>query len=288
METQQAAFTVIGDGVLIKRPLNVSQQDETRPTLIIIFGWMGAKLPHLQKYTAGYDQLYPNATQILVRCEAVSFWMPEWMKRNSLHSVIQSLEALGCITKDSTSSNGTNQKHRILVHVFSNGGCVQLLTLRRQLGSYQTANTSSSAIIFDSCPGSGSLDVSKRAFASVVRFAPLRVLVTFCLYIFYFISFIRRKLFGVPTFFERMRIQLAKASILPWLHKGSPRLYVYSKKDDLIPWMDVEAHAQDAEACCQDVRMERYETSMHVAHIRQDPERYWRAIQELWNAACKE
>ena len=30
-----------------------------------------------------------------------------------------------------------------------------------------------------------------------------------------------------------------------------------------------------------------FEDSGHVAHMRKDPERYWRLIKEVWAAACK-
>ena len=44
---------------------------------------VGAKLPHLLKYTDGYDQLYPSATQILIRSEVTTFFKPDWMRANS-------------------------------------------------------------------------------------------------------------------------------------------------------------------------------------------------------------
>ena len=40
---------------------------------------VGAKLPHLAKYMDGYDQLYPAATQVLIRSEATTFFKPNWM-----------------------------------------------------------------------------------------------------------------------------------------------------------------------------------------------------------------
>lgn len=38
---------------------------------------VGAKLPHLQKYTSTYREQYPNTTIILIRSEAAFFWSTE-------------------------------------------------------------------------------------------------------------------------------------------------------------------------------------------------------------------
>jgi hypothetical protein len=43
-------------------------------SVILIFGWMGAELSHLHKYTATYSVLYPTTTIILVRSPLSSFW----------------------------------------------------------------------------------------------------------------------------------------------------------------------------------------------------------------------
>ncbi|KAF8629974.1 hypothetical protein AX17_005539 [Amanita inopinata Kibby_2008] len=297
MQARDTQFNAIGDGIYIKRPHSEQQEhpgsEAQSPTIILLFGWMGAKLPHLQKYTNTYDRLYPSATQILVRCEASTFWTPAWLKRSTFHPAIEVLESLGCITSLNHKVNipdGPNDsnvtKHRILVHTFSNGGCAQLTTLSKQLSSFKSINTTTSALIFDSCPGRGSLSSSKRAFASVIQITPLRLLFGLFLHLVYFIYGIRRRLFGIPSYWEGLRVQLNEPDLLPWLQKKSPRLYIYSMKDELIPWRDVESHAKDVEKWCLDVRREMFETSMHVAHMRQDPERYWGTVQGLWSAAC--
>ncbi|KAF8621989.1 hypothetical protein AX15_007343 [Amanita polypyramis BW_CC] len=296
IKTAQGTLDALGNGILIKRPSSTYSptRDDQSPTVVILFGWMGAKLSHLLKYSQGYDQLYPTATQVLIRCEAITFWKPEWMNRASLRPAVEALEALGCITPlhpqaaaSGVTNNSTTTKHRILVHTFSNGGCVQFTTLSKQLYQHYSTNASASALILDSCPGTGSLSVTIRAFHSTVPFAPLRIMLTLYLYVFYSYIGIRSRLTEIPTFWETLRTQLNQSHILPWMQESSPRLYIYSNKDDMISWQDVESHAKDAEKWCKDVRKEKFEDSMHVAHMRQDPERYWKAVQDVWNAACK-
>jgi hypothetical protein len=43
----------------------------------LFYGLVGAQLPHLYKYTKIYDGLYPEATQILIRCHPSFFWSTE-------------------------------------------------------------------------------------------------------------------------------------------------------------------------------------------------------------------
>lgn len=62
------------------------------------------------------------------------------------------------------------------------------------------------------------------------------------------------------------------------ISKECRRCYVYSKTDDLIPWKDVEGHADDAEERGWIVEKERFEGSEHVAHMRLDPQRYWKIV----------
>ncbi|KAM6504053.1 Eukaryotic protein of unknown function (DUF829) domain containing protein [Amanita muscaria] len=252
---------------------------------------LGARLPHLLKYTQGYEKLYPSATLIVVRCEPASFWKPKWMLSAALRPVVEALEALGCITM--IPSNGNNvtpavnkTKHRILIQVFSNGGCLQLTALGRALIQYQRTNVSASAIIFDSCPGIGSLSSTTQAFSSIIRFFPLRALVLLYMYTLYLLMNIRKRLFGVPMYWEAMRTLINQPRFLPWLQKSSPRLYIYSTTDALISWQDVESHANDAKRMYSNVTKEKFEGSMHVAHLKHDPDRYWRIVQDVWNAAC--
>ncbi|EJT46965.1 hypothetical protein A1Q1_04208 [Trichosporon asahii var. asahii CBS 2479] len=84
---------------------------------------------------------------------------------------------------------------------------------------------------------------------------------------------------------DRPRGPLAKSSDAHndkrWLGPEVRRTYVYSDEDALIKSSDVEAHAAEAEARGFVVRREKF-TSPHVAHARDDPERYWRIAKETF------
>lgn len=68
---------------------------------------------------------------------------------------------------------------------------------------------------------------------------------------------------------------------------ASPRLYMFSPTDLLIPSAFVERHAKDAEAKGIDVTMEKFEGTSHVAHTRGEGNsaRYWGAISDLWKSS---
>jgi len=63
------------------------------------------------------------------------------------------------------------------------------------------------------------------------------------------------------------------------------RTYIYSEADALVDWRDVESHAAAAVEKglpSANVRLEKFEGSMHVAHARADEGRYWRVVRETW------
>ena len=106
---------------------------------------VGAQLRHLHTYTRVYAKLFPDATQILIRCNPSAFWTSLRAAVNILVSspptsslislaiashrldqqharmypVIQTLQALGCLQTDQ--QPGTTSRPRVLTHVFSNG-----------------------------------------------------------------------------------------------------------------------------------------------------------------------
>jgi len=65
------------------------------------------------------------------------------------------------------------------------------------------------------------------------------------------------------------------------------RVYCYSNVDAIVPVLDVEAHATEAETNGFEVRRELFKDSSHVSHMRSDPDRYWRIVEETWRGRAK-
>lgn len=61
-----------------------------------------------------------------------------------------------------------------------------------------------------------------------------------------------------------------------------PRLYLYSKGDEVVQWEAVRDHAADARKVgFNDVVEEVFETASHVSLPREDFDRYWGTV-EAW------
>ncbi|KAG2061095.1 hypothetical protein BDR06DRAFT_947613 [Suillus hirtellus] len=278
-------FSTIGTGIYL-RSTGEQCQDTTLPNVILIFGWMGAQLRHLQNYTNAYTKIYPNASQIVVRCNPNVFWTTTGTKQRRLMPVIDALEALHCFP----SSSSAEPPPRILTHVFSNGGSLQMTILghmlRRKYGSALVQQLITSTLILDSCPATGSLKTIKLAFSAVIRNPILRVIVLTMLYTMHFVGLGLSLVFGKRIMLmENLRIEMWNPRVLPWMGLHTPRLYLFSRKDKLIPWQDVTQHAEIAKERGMDARCELFEESEHVAHIRVEPERYWASVQGIWAAA---
>jgi hypothetical protein len=200
--------------------------------------------------------------------------------------VIDALEALHCFP----SSSSTQPPPRIITHVFSNGGSLQMTLLgnmlQRKYGSTLIQRFITSALILDSCPAIGNLKTIKLAFSVVIRNPILRVIVLTMIYTMHFIGLALSLVLGKRIMLmENLRIEMWNPRVLPWMDLHTPRLYLFSRKDKLIPWQDVTQHAETAKERGMDARCELFEESEHVAHIRVEPERYWASVQNIWAAA---
>lgn len=171
----------------------------------------------------------------------------------------------------------------IYLHLFSNGGVFTSINL---FAAYRAATGSPlrlSCLILDSAPGFATVPATMRAFSFILpRPWPLRLLGKLLLWSFVLLSHARRAITGIPDAVSVAR----EAANNPALVHGArgedapPRCYIYSDADELVNWLDIEAHANEAESKGWAVRRERFQGSPHVSHMRADPERYWGVVRE--------
>jgi len=57
---------------------------------------------------------------------------------------------------------------------------------------------------------------------------------------------------------------------------------MYSKMDELMPWEDVYAEVREGRKRGLEVQEDIYEKSGHVLLAKDEPERYWGAVKDLW------
>ncbi|KAE9391483.1 hypothetical protein BT96DRAFT_864912 [Gymnopus androsaceus JB14] len=292
----------IGNDIYLIQGAVPEKSPNSDPNIILIFGWMGAKLPHLFKYTKVYEEMYPHATQIVVKSNPEFFWSFNRTRRRNLIPVAEILEAGGYIQGKSKGPQVPEKPPRILVHSFSNGGATQLYTLGTLLRA-RSANASKptstpqstgsdivSALVIDSCPGDASFSLMLRAFTEFIPNPLQRFSMTIVVTLLYIISLVKTRIFRFKHLFERFKDGLLSTgkdggAILPWLNKETPRMYVYSEKDEMISPQQIKKHIEEARRRGLNVRIEVYEDTSHVAHARSYPERYWGAVKDLWDSA---
>ncbi|KAG2132949.1 hypothetical protein DEU56DRAFT_889024 [Suillus clintonianus] len=279
-------FSMIGTEVYLRDIREQGQDlDTTSPNVILIFGWMGAQFRHLRNYTHAYTKLYPNASQIVVRCNTDMLWTTISTRERRLMPVIDALEALHCLP-----SSSAQRRPRILTHVFSNGGSLQVTCLSHMLqqkyGSASVQGPLTSALILDSCPTITRLKALKLALSAIVRNPIVRYIVLTFAHVMYFVRFGLSLLLGSQMMLVAdVHTDMWNPCVLPWMGIHTPRLYLFSRKDKLILWQEVMHHAKTAKERGMDVRCELFEESEHVMHIRVEPERYWSSVQEVWVVA---
>ncbi|KAI5831849.1 hypothetical protein K523DRAFT_268943 [Schizophyllum commune Tattone D] len=278
-------FTKIAKDIWLSHgdsPAQKIVKETSDPDLIILCGWMGAKLSHLHKYSHVYHEWYPNATILLIQSEPAFFFKPNSWNEQMLIPAAEVIESFA--TADATPP-------RILAHSFSNGGSSQLCTLGSLLRSRSRSPTSAaaSALIVDSAPATGTLGTAIRAFAGlipnpIVRFAVSAVVASFWSFNHYFLF----PVFGVLPVGEKLKADLCRPDVLPWMGKGSERLYVHSKTDELVGWEEVREHVERVREKGIKVREVLLERAPHVALARANPELYWGAVKELWTDASRQ
>ncbi|TFY72470.1 hypothetical protein EVG20_g569 [Dentipellis fragilis] len=264
------------------------------PTLIIIFGWMSAQLPHLLKYTREYERLYPHATQIVVRCEPSFFFKGKTAQEAQAKPLVDCLEQIGYLEpkgKPLDTPAAPVQRPRILVHAFSNGGASQAVLLSDVLKTRTLAAMASSmrsipsALILDSTPGNSELSNTITAFTIQIRNPLLRYPAMLLMAVGFAFTFVYTAFSGKEHPIDMLRRRLLDPALFPWSHSDMPRLYVYSKHDRLVPCNSVRAHVREAKSKGFEVEVEEFGESAHVAHARTDPERYWTAVKGVWERA---
>ncbi|POS78978.1 hypothetical protein DHEL01_v202636 [Diaporthe helianthi] len=287
-------FTKISNVVYLYRPeaRKSSASDLSlakSPRLIVLAGWMGAREPHLAKYTTRLQALYPDSPIVVLRSFPYHF-----TTRISSHPrevgvavpVIKSILAGYGGADDKDDAEGGATKPTMLVHLFSNGGSAALRHLREQYAASSQGGEGGSlppyVTIYDSAPGKFQWQRSVTAFmASATRlniFARLamRFFVN-CLFGFYWVTHVP---WGRPGYLDRT-----------WLAQNDRqanaaevrRAYIYSEEDALVDYRDVEEHSASAVRNGFTVSaLEKFRGSAHVAHVRVDEARYWGVVKDTW------
>lgn len=146
------------------------------------------------------------------------------------------------------------------------------------------------AIILDSVPGANDYSSMIRTFTAHVHTPLVKLLLRGPLTLVYIIYFVVN--YGLmlnERLIPALHKHLRQPAIIPQPSDiCAPRLYIYSDSDQMVPCDAVERHL---DVLNKDgltlVMTEKYHGSDHVSHMKADSDRYWSAVEEVWNVAVQ-
>lgn len=240
------------------------------PRLILVLPWMGAQDPHIAKYIAQHQALFPTSRILVVKFTMQLMFSGQGTREKILGPAVKVMRKFAREVEDEGGGGA-----RLLVHIFSNGG----VTTSVHLWHLLNYNVPRHISIFDSCPGYHTWKRTHHALALPLPriFSPLVHIVLAIIWL------LRAPGGHLPP----QDINAAKLNSKARLSGEVRRTYLYGTGDEAVDWRDVERHAAEARTVLGDeggrrVRLERFEGGRHVAHVRVDGERYWRVVGESW------
>lgn len=241
------------------------------PRLILMLGWMDARDAHLAKYLHEYQARYPRSTVLLIKSRFA-------VMTSSTTAQADVSAALPVMQEILTSARDVPE---LLVHTFSNGGSCLLSTLNGIYKQHDLTGLPLHITIFDSSP-STHYDRSS-AVSAILAGVPrgwMRSLTSPVLDLFsYFLLFQIHVLGSADLLADLAASHNDRQKVRETL-----RVYIYSDADLLINQRDVEEHALEAQRNGFNVTEELFVGSPHVAHVRSDPDRYWKIVNNAWRA----
>ncbi|KAH7346206.1 hypothetical protein BKA65DRAFT_272860 [Rhexocercosporidium sp. MPI-PUGE-AT-0058] len=272
MATPNLEFSKLSSAASLYTPpsLPTSQTPSSDPTTIIICQWMGVS-PRSRALNAAYlkyHTLYPAARILTLRS------LPEYFFTISTASRLAGFKPV-------ISTVDTDPDPRVLVHLFSNGGALTFTDVctvyRQSTGKILPVQ----ALVLDSAPGQPTLQESWTAmsiglpkgllwFPSAAVFAALLG-----------IGQIGKSVFGIYGLVYKTAGLLNDRTLVD---RKAKRLYVFSEKDRLVGYRDVEKHLEEFRQGGGDVLVLKETETPHVQHMILDGERYWENVQKLWRS----
>jgi len=260
--------TSLGYPITLFQPAETQAQQVSEIKLIIICSWMGASPRHVTKYIQGYQQRFPTATILLIESSLEDvIWKSNSFQQQRLHPALILLRSFA----------EKSAKPSIILHLFSNGGAQSF----GQLASAYRAEVGDAlpirSMICDSCPGRASWKRSMDAMTLSLPQNPFLyyfgVAVVSAVMIYVFIG---DNVIGSENVIEKARRQLLEQQ---FVNSDVPRVYLYSKADQMVGWQDVAEHAEMARRLgTGKVAEVVFEKSVHVSHVKEDQAKYWNGV----------
>lgn len=260
---------------------------------------MDAREAHLAKYTTKYQALFPATPILLVRSFAYHFTPGRRAKgfAGDIAPAVPAIQSIVSSCDNDDAKEGVVVMPKILIHVFSNGGSTILRHLYTLYNKEATGGTGTTAhgagsslpsrvTIFDSAPGRFQYSRSVYAFSMGFPYAKTPL---------FKYLFLKMVVHLLCASYWVMQLVAGRNGLLdctfaghndPGVNKGDEvrRTYIYSREDRMVDFRDIEEHAAGArKKVAGEVRVEMFDGTAHVAHVRGDEDRYWRVVKESWD-----
>jgi hypothetical protein len=261
-------FQKIGHNTYIWTSPSYLSKSASQTPLILLCAWNAAAAKHIVKYTLSYQKLFPTSRIVLIRCfTRDSFRWPkdyEPLLRPAMD-----------LTHEHTQAGG-----EVLVHSFSNGGGIQLNEFvkawKRRFGEKMPMR----AQIIDSAPTKGPWMLTHKA---IVLSLPRNLFWSWfggaIVHLLLLAVFLLDKAVGQEN---KMIILCRELNDETVFDVKVPRVYLYSRADQMVLFEEADEHADVAEGKGWDVTRVRFENSSHCGHLREDEAKYWGAVMEAW------
>jgi hypothetical protein len=241
------------------------------PSTILLLSWGDAAPKHIEKYTALYTSLCPNATIVLVRGGMADFFYRSNATLRRL--VTPAVEAV----------KEPAEEGRLLVHVMSNAGSKQWCTVNEVYGELSGGKTLGTCVtVVDSAPGRSRFWQTWAALSASLPKAFLPRMLLGCVFGMILCTMHLWKVLGVQR--DVMEVVRDGMNEAKGMGKEATRrrCYIYSEDDPIIAWEDVEDHAKEAEGKGWEVQRVKIQGGTHVGHLKRDPVKYREAIEKTW------
>ena len=285
----------LSSAVLFYRPSeSIPPFPTTDPKLVLVLGWMDARDAHLARYVNQYKTMYPSSTLLLVKGRFADLVFPSKGFQDTAPAVEPIIAAL--TDGENNEAPQDTMRPRLLIHSLSGGGSCTLYHLYSNFsqrlghqadeagarGSNQGRPSLPRHItIFDSSPGVWSYQFNVDLLTAALKPGWQRMIALPVAHLVAMTFWVLIRVFGLPD----NQKTYAMAHNDPRKNDEFSRTYIYSNTDKICPAEVVECDAANARKKGFNVRLERFEGSGHVAHVRADADRYWRIVKETWDDA---
>lgn len=264
------SFAALSSTVYMRDPSkNEAYTAGKAPTTIVILFWMNAESRHMAKYLAEYMKLAPTARIIYATTTIRDF-----VSRTSAEYQQLRLKPVVDAIRASTKTGGS-----VFLHAFSNAGVFATNHLSKTFLHMTGKKLPLKSMVLDSAPGKATFSVTIKVLSYLIpKSGFFRLLGMVSIYVFTALYWMIKRIARLQDSVLLSRRAINDSGLVTG---GIERCYIYSDKDELVGWRDVEEHSSEAERKGWIVTREKFVGTPHVGHMRVDPERYWRTIMRV-------